>query len=179
MQSQQNNQSQYRIRINQYIRVPQVRVILSDGSNAGIMETWTALKMAQDQGLDLVEINPKGLPPICKIIDYGKYKYQEKKAEQAAKKNQKSVDLKEIDFRPVTEENDLNHKLTAAKEFLAEGHKIKFVVKFRGREMAHPQIGRDKLNWVLDQIKDLIQNNSPISMEGKHMITVVSPKTEK
>ena len=178
MQPQTNN-NQYRVRINQYIRIPQVRLILNDGSNAGVMETRLALKMAQDQGLDLVEINPRATPPICKIIDYGKFKYEEKKKQQAAKKNQKTIEVKEIDFRPVTEENDLNHKLESAKEFLAEGHKVKFVVKFRGREMSHPQIGRDKLDWMLQQLSELVASSTQVSMEGKNMSTIVTPKNEK
>lgn len=175
----QNNGNTYRIRINNYIRVPQVRVILADGSTAGVMNTWEALKLAQDQNLDLVEINPKSAPPVCKIVDYGKFKYDEKKKQQAAKKSQKTSDLKEIDFRPVTEDNDMNHKLQNAKEFLAEGHKVKFVVKFRGREMAHKEIGKQKLDWMLEQLKDLISGNSMISLEGKDMSTVVSPKSIK
>lgn len=179
MQTQNNGNNTYRIRINSYIRVPQVRVILADGSTAGVMNTWEALKLAQEQGLDLVEINPKSAPPVCKIVDYGKFKYDEKKKQQAAKKSQKTSDLKEIDFRPVTEDNDMNHKLQNAKEFLAEGHKVKFVVKFRGREMAHKEIGKQKLDWMLEQIKDLISGSSMISLEGKDMSTVVSPKTSK
>lgn len=179
MQMQNNSNNSYRVRINSYIRVPQVRVVLADGSTAGIMNTWEALKLAQEQGLDLVEINPKSAPPVCKICDYGKLKYEEKKKQQQQKKNQKTADLKEIDFRPVTEDNDMNHKLENAKQFLAEGHKVKFVVKFRGREMAHKEIGKQKLDWMLEQIKDLISGNSQISLEGKDMSTVVNPKSSK
>lgn len=177
MQTQSN--FQYRIRINHQIRIPQVRVILSDGTSAGVMATRDALKLAQDQGLDLIEINPKSAPPVCKIVDYGKYKYEEKKKQSAAKKTQKVVELKEISFRPVTDENDLNHKLDAAKEFLGEGNKVKFTVKFRGREMAHPEIGRDKLEWVLQQLLDLTLSSTPIGMEGKAMSTIVTPKSEQ
>lgn len=143
------------------------------------MATRDALKLAQDQGLDLIEINPKSAPPVCKIVDYGKYKYEEKKKQSAAKKTQKVVELKEITFRPVTDENDLNHKLESAKEFLADGNKVKFTVKFRGREMAHPEIGRDKLEWVLQQLLDMTANSTPIGMEGKAMSTIVTPKSEQ
>lgn len=178
-QTQNNSGNTYRVRINSYIRVPQVRVILEDGSSPGIMNTWEALKLAQEQNLDLVEINPKSVPPVAKICNYGKMKYEDKKKQQAAKKNQKISELKEIDIRPVTEQHDLDHKLDRAKEFLSDGHKIKFVCKFRGREMAHKNIGQEKLTWMLDQLKDLIVTPSPISMEGKDMYIIVNPKSTK
>ena len=167
--------SQYRIRINQYIRVPQIRVVLNDGTNAGVMNTYEAQKMAKDQGLDLVEINPKAVPPVCKIMDYGKFKYEEKKKQSEAKKNQKVQDLKELTFRPNTDTNDLNHKLEQAKEFLAEGHKVKFTVRFRGREITHANIGREKILWLVEQLKEQIAPNPQISLEGKFMSTIVSP----
>lgn len=173
---QQQSSYQPRIRINFQIRIPQVRVILADGTAAGIMETKDAIKMAQDQGLDLIEINPKAIPPVCKITDFGKMKYEEKKKQSAAKKNQKVTLLKEIDFRPNTDQNDLNHKLDAVKKFLSEGNKVKFVVKFRGRELAHTDIGREKLDWMLSQLTDLVSGNTPISMDGKNMTTIISPK---
>lgn len=172
---QPNNQTQYRVRINNYIRVPQIRVILNDGTSPGILNTYEALKMAKDQGLDLVEINPKAVPPVCKIMDYGKFKYEEKKKLSEAKKNQKEQELKEITFRPNTDENDLGHKVTSAKEFLAEGDRVKFTIRFRGREITHPQVGRDKLNWILTQLAGLIIANPPISLEGKFMAMIVSP----
>jgi translation initiation factor IF-3 len=172
---QTNNQPQYRIRVNGYIRVPQVRVVLEDGSSPGIMNTRDALKMAQDKGLDLVEINPKSIPPVCKIVDYGKYKYDEKKKQAEAKKNQKTQELKELTFRPNTDENDLNHKLSQAKEFVTEGHKVKFTVRFRGREITHANIGKEKLMWIITQLGDQITNNPQISLEGKFMSVIVSP----
>lgn len=175
MNMQQNNQTQYRTRINGYIRVPQIRVILEDGSSLGIVNTRDALKMAQDQNLDLVEINPKAVPPVCKIMDYGKFKYEEKKKQSEAKKNQKIQDLKELSFRPNTDENDLLHKIEQAKQFLADGNKVKFVIRFRGREVTHPQIGRDKMEWIFQQLTGLIQAVPPVSMEGKFMSVVVAP----
>jgi translation initiation factor IF-3 len=171
----QTNNNQYRIRVNNYIKVPQVRVILEDGTSAGVMSTRDAIKMALDQGLDLVEINPKSIPPVCKIIDYGKFKYDEKKKQNEAKKNQKVQELKEITFRPNTDENDLNHKLESAKSFLEEGHKVKFTIRFRGREIVHPEVGGDKINWILEQLKELIIAPPPISLEGKFMSIIVSP----
>jgi translation initiation factor IF-3 len=172
-------QTQYRTRVNKYIRVPQIRVVLADGTNAGVMDTFAALKMAQDQNLDLVEINPRSVPPVCKIMDYGKYKYEEKKKAQAAKKNQQVQELKEITFRPNTDENDLNHKLVQAKEFLGEGDRVKFAVRFRGREITHQNIGKDKLQWILQQLDGLITTNTQISLEGKIMSMIVSPTKNK
>lgn len=178
MQANNNNvnNTQYRIRINKYIRVPQVRVVMEDGSSPGILNTYEALKMAQDLGLDLVEINPKASPPVCKILDFGKYKYEEKKKLAVAKKNQKGNEIKELTFRPNTDENDLNHKLEQAKEFLTDGNKVKFAVKFRGREITHPQIGRDKLSWLITQLSSLIVANPIIMSEGKLMSVTVAPK---
>jgi translation initiation factor IF-3 len=167
--------TQYKVRVNNYIKVPQVRVILSDGTSAGVMATRDALKMAIEQGLDLVEINPKSVPPVCKIIDYGKFKYDEKKKQAEAKKNHKIQELKEITFRPSTDENDLNHKLANARTFLLEGDKVKFTIRFRGREVVHPEEGRDRILWLLEQLKDVIATPPPISMEGKFMSIVVAP----
>jgi translation initiation factor IF-3 len=172
---QQNNQTQYRTRINGYIRVPQIRVILEDGSSPGIVNTRDALKMAQDLNLDLVEINPKAVPPVCKIMDYGKFKYEEKKKQAESKKAQKNQDLKELSFRPNTDINDLTHKVEQAKEFLADGNKVKFVIRFRGREVTHPQVGRDKMEWIFQQLEGLVQAIPPVSMEGKFMSVVVAP----
>lgn len=170
-----NQQQQYRTRINQYIRVPQIRVILSDGENGGVMNTRDALKLAQDQGLDLIEINPKAIPPVCKIADFGKMKYEEKKKQQAAKRNQVVQELKELTFRPNTDSNDLNHKLDQAKEFLEEGNKVKFTIKFRGREITHSELGREKLEWLLQELQGLISDKPQISLEGKFMSMLVSP----
>jgi len=172
---QQNNQTQYRTRINGYIRVPQIRVILEDGSSPGIINTRDALKMAQDLNLDLVEINPKAIPPVCKIMDYGKFKYEEKKKQAESKRAQKNQDLKELSFRPNTDINDLTHKVEQAKEFLADGNKVKFVIRFRGREVTHPQVGRDKMEWIFEQLTGLVQSIPPVSMEGKFMSVVVTP----
>jgi translation initiation factor IF-3 len=171
----QNNNQQQRIRVNHQIRIPQVRVLDKDGNNLGVMNTRDALKTAQDQALDLVEINPKSQPPVCKIMDFGKYKYDEKKKAQAAKKNQQVQELKELTFRPNTDENDLNHKLEQAKQFLADGDKVKFTIRFRGREITHPQVGKDKLEWLLKQLNGLILPNPQISLEGKFMMMMVAP----
>jgi translation initiation factor IF-3 len=172
-----NNQreTQYRVRINNYIRVPQIRVILSNGENGGIMDTWAALKLAQEEGLDLIEINPKAMPPVCKIANYGKMKYEDKKKAQAAKKTQLVQELKELTFRPNTDENDLNHKLAQAKQFIADCHRVKFAIRFRGREIVHTNIGRTKMEWIIKQLEGTILPNPPITMEGKLMLMITSP----
>jgi len=167
--------NQYRIRINFFINAPQVRVIGPDGASLGVMQTRAALKLALDQNLDLVEINPKAQPPVCKIVDYGKFKYEEKKRQGEIRKNQKTQEMKEITFRPNTDENDLAHKLESAKQFVADGHKVKFTIRFRGREITHPQIAKEKLDWILSQLGTAIMANPPILLEGKFMYVVVSP----
>lgn len=172
-------QREYRTRVNNYIRVPQIRVILSDGTNAGVMNTYEALKMAKDQGLDLVEINPTAKPPVCKIMDFGKFKYEEKKKQAEAKKNQKIQELKELTLRPNTDTNDLNHKLDQAKDFISEGHRVKFTVRFRGREIAHANLGKEKLEWFISELKDLIAPNPQVSLEGKFMWVIASPAAKK
>jgi translation initiation factor IF-3 len=174
VQQQTNNQN--RIRINHQIRVPQVRVVLEDGTSPGVISTRDALEMARNAGLDLVEINPKAVPPVCKILNYGKFKYDEKKKVSAAKKTQKATELKELTFRPNTDENDLSHKLELARQFVTDGHKVKFSIRFRGREITHPQVGRDKLDWLLQQLAPLLSGTPSISMEGKIMSMIVSPK---
>jgi translation initiation factor IF-3 len=179
MQTNNNQQQQYKTRINQFIRVPQVRVILSNGENGGIMATHEALKLARDEGLDLVEINPTSQPPVCKIVDHGKMKYEEKKKQQAAKKNQMVQELKELTFRPSTDENDLNHKLEQAKGFLEDGNRVKFTVRFRGREITHSNIGKEKLDFIVKELDGLIQPNPQISLEGKFMWLIVSPTKSK
>lgn len=172
------SQQQYRVRVNGYIRVPQVRVILSNGDNGGVMNTYEALKLAKEEGLDLIEINPKAAPPVCRIADHGKMKYEEKKKQNAAKKNQQIQELKELTFRPNTDENDLAHKVDQAKGFLAEGDRVKFTIRFRGREITHQNIGKDKLTWILKELDGMIQPNPPMSLEGKFLSMIVSPKKQ-
>lgn len=170
------NNNQIRIRINYQIRVPQVRVILEDGTSAGIISTREALQMAQSLGLDLVEINPKSQPPVCKILDFGKFKYDEKKKAAAAKKAQKHCELKEITFRPNTDDHDLQHKLELSKQFLQDGNKVKFSIRFRGREITHPEVGKQKLEWLIKELISVISNTPQILTEGKIMSIIVSPK---
>ena len=174
--NQQQQQTQSRIRINYQIKASQVRLIDTDGANLGVVSLQEALRQAKDKELDLVEINGKSNPVVAKIIDYGKFKYEEKKKLQAMKKNQQVSELKEIVIRPNTGENDLLHKIQQAKEFLADGHKVKFSVRFRGREISHPEIGQDKLRWCFQQLENEIVPEPQISLEGKVMWSIVMPK---
>ena len=176
---QQQNNSQYRPRKNNQIRVSPVRLINSEGANVGVVSLTEALKQAREVGLDLVEINAKASPPVVKIANYGKMMYEEKKKAQAAKKNQVVQELKELTFRPVTDENDLDHKVKQAKEFLADGNKVKFTIRFRGREIAHTDLGKEKLDWILQQLQGLIADSPQISLEGKFMSMIVSPIKQK
>lgn len=174
MNNTQNNY-QNRLRVNHFIRVPQVRVVDGEGNSLGVMSTRDALKMAQDQNMDLIEINPKTMPPVCKIMNYGKFKYEEKKKLSESRKNQKVQELKELTFRPTIDSNDLNHKLQQAKDFLEDGNRVKFTVRFRGREIVHPEVGKEKLEWVLQELNGLIAPNTYISLEGKFMSMQVAP----
>lgn len=174
-----NNNAQSFIRINNRIRAPQVRLIGSDGAQIGIVSTYEALKLAQEENLDLVEINPKASPPVARLMNYGKFCYEEKKKAAEAKKNQKAVELKEITLRPKTEEHDLNHKLASVKDFLADGNKVKLTIRFRGREAMHLDIGRKKLEYLIEQLNGLIQPSPPISYEGKLMSVIVMPLSNK
>ena len=173
MQSTQNASF---TRINQQIRANQVRLIGSDGTNHGIVDLWQALKQAKEENLDLVEINSKSTPIVVKLMDYGRFKYEESKKAKEAKKAQKPAETKEISFRPTTDDNDLNHKLAQAKEFLADGHRVRLSVKFRGREITHADIGKEKLDKALAELAELTASYTPINTEGKNMTTIVSPK---
>ena len=171
----QSNTVQYKPRKNYQIKAAQVRLIGSDGSNIGVVSLQEALQKAKDEGLDLVEINGKSVPVVCKVIDFGKMLYEEKKKQQIEKRKQQVQELKELTFKPNTDTNDLLHKLEQAKGFLSEGHRCKLVCRFRGREIVHSDIGRDKLVWILEQLSGLIVANPPISLDGKLMSVVVSP----
>jgi translation initiation factor IF-3 len=164
------------IRVNHRIRVPEVRVVLDDGSQLGVMSTSDALKAAEERGLDLVEVNPKSSPPVCKILDFGKYKYEEKKRASDAKRKQTVVELKEVKLRPKTDDHDLNVKVRAAKRFLEGGNKVKFTVRFRGREITHPERAEMQLNWLFQQLEELANVEQRAQMEGRTMSLILSPK---
>ena len=164
------------IRVNHRIRVPEVRVVLDDGSQLGVMPTSEALKAAEGRGLDLVEVNPKSIPPVCKILDFGRYKYEEKKRASDAKRKQTVVELKEVKLRPKTDDHDLQVKVRAARRFLESGNKVKFTVRFRDREITHPQRAQMQLDWLIEQLIDLANVEQRPQMEGRTMSAIVGPK---
>ena len=170
------NQRQFQIRVNHRIRVPEVRVIAADGSMLGVLGTQEAMRMAQEQGLDLVEVNPKADPPVCKILDFGKYKYEEKKKAGEAKRKQTVVEIKEIKLRPKTDDHDLAFKVKAARRFLEAGHKVKFTVRFRGREITHPEKAREQLDFVITETEDIANLEARAAMEARTMTALVAPK---
>jgi translation initiation factor IF-3 len=173
---QQQRGGQFQIRVNHRIRVPEVRVIGPDGQMLGVMQTHEALRAAQEQGLDLVEVNPKAEPPVCKILDFGKYKYEEKKKTAEAKRKQTVVEIKEIKLRPKTDDHDLNFKVKAARRFLEAGHKVKFTVRFRGREITHPEKAQEQLQFCIAETEDLANVETRAMMEARAMTIVVAPK---
>jgi translation initiation factor IF-3 len=164
------------IRINHRIRVPEIRVIGDDGEMLGILPTQEALRRAQDRGLDLVEVNPKADPPVCKILDFGKYKYDEKKKAREAKRKQTVVEIKEIKLRPKTDDHDLDFKARAAQRFLEAGHKVKFTVRFRGREITHPEKAQEQLDWIVQQCEELANVEVRPAMEQRTMTLLMAPK---
>jgi translation initiation factor IF-3 len=170
-----NNDTSF-TRINQQIRASEVRLISSSGENLGIKQTWEAIKLAKEEGLDLVEINSKSVPVVCRITDYGKMKYEQTKQAKEARKNQKTNEVREIAFRPTTDEHDIAHKLAKAREFLAEGARVRMVVKFRGREISHMDLGKQRLDEVIAALADLTASYTPYTTEGKAITTIVSPK---
>ena len=164
-------------RINENIRIPQVRLIGAEGENVGVIDTNRALDMAIEAKLDLVEISPGAEPPVCKIMDYGKFKFLEQKKKKEAKKNQKIVETKEIKMRPGIDEHDYQTKMKAVGSFLEKGDKVKFTIRFRGRELAHQEKGMDVLTRVRDELgEDNVKVEAQPKMEGRQMIMVVAPK---
>jgi translation initiation factor IF-3 len=163
------------LRINHRIRVPEIRVILEE-EQLGIMPTHEALRLAEEKWLDLVEISPRSQPPVCRIMDYGKYKYDEAKKKQQARKRASTVETKEIKFRPKTEEHDMDFKVKHVRRFLEGGNKVRLAVVFRGREITHPQTGMAVLNRVVERCGDIATVEATPNMEGRRMIMVIAPK---
>jgi len=162
-------------RTNYRIRSIDVQVISSGGENLGILPIKKAIEIAKGESLDLIEISPNANPPVCKIMDIGKYKYDMQKKASKAKKNQKTVNLKELKLRPGTEIHDYNFKIKNAKKFLTKGDKVKFTVKFKGREMQFTQQGRDLMNRIIEDTKDLGKVELNPKFEGKQMIMIIQP----
>jgi translation initiation factor IF-3 len=163
------------VRLNERIRVPNVRLIDEKGEQVGIVPTVQALQMARDKGLDLMEVAATANPPVCKICDYGKHKYEVKKKEAQARKNQVIVRVKEVQLRPNTDEHDLAYKIKNSHEFLSEGDKVKFTILFRGREIAHTQPGYEMCKEIVEKLKDVGVVETYPKLEGKKMLMILAP----
>jgi len=160
---------------NERIRSPEVQVIGNDGKNLGILKTQEAINIARQEGLDLIEISPKANPPVCKIIDIGKYKYDLQKKANKAKKKQKIINLKEIKLRPVTDIHDYNFKIKNAQKFLSKGDKVKFTVQFKGREMQHTHLGHELMKRIINDTNAIGKIEVGPKFEGKQIIMIVQP----
>ncbi len=162
--------------INGNIRAAAVRLVDADGTQLGVVPIDEAIQKAEDRGMDLVEVATKSDPPVCKILDYGKFKYEAQKKKNEARKKQKTIDVKEIKLRPGIEIHDYDVKMRAMRKFLGEGDKVKVTMRFRGREMAHQDLGLKVLNRVRDELEELAKVELMPKMEGRQMIMVIAPK---
>lgn len=167
------------LRINREIRAPQVRVIDDNGEMLGVYTVPEAVRLAEDKGLDLIEIAPTATPPTCKIMDYGKYKYENKKKQAAARKKQVIVTVKELQLRPRTDQHDLETKMKHARRFILDGDKVKVNLRFMGREMAHQELGVQLLNKVITGLQDITIVEVPPKFEGKQMYLIMAPDAVK
>lgn len=162
--------------VNEAIRAREVRLIGADNDQLGIKPVREALRMAQEADLDLVNVAPQAKPPVCRIMDYGKYRYEQSKREKEARKKQKTIQVKEIRFSPSIEEHDINTKLRNVKKFLNNGDKVKLTIRFRGREITHQDLGRKILQRMATEVKDIGDVERQPKLEGRHMIMILSPK---
>ncbi|NGX63866.1 MAG: Translation initiation factor IF-3 [Candidatus Anoxychlamydiales bacterium] len=167
------------MRINRQIRATKVRLISKEGKQVGVLTITDALKLAEEEDLDLVEIAPNANPPVCKIIDYGKYKYQQIKKEKESKKAQHQVKIKEIKFKPNIDTHDFLTKEKHAKEFIEKGYKVRVVCTFRGREMLHVELGEKIIKRLIEDLQDIAAVEAPIKLMGKNMSTVLAPIGKK
>jgi translation initiation factor IF-3 len=162
-------------RINDRIRAPEIRLIGAEGENVGVVTPARALAMAEEAGLDLVEISPNADPPVCKIMDFGKFKYEQQKRESEARKKQKIIEVKEVKFRPNTDTHDYEVKMRNVTRFLENGDKVKVTLRFRGREMAHQNLGRELLERVATDVEGLGKVENMPKMEGRQMVMMIGP----
>jgi translation initiation factor IF-3 len=163
-------------RVNKDIRVREVQVIDTEGNNLGTLQTLDAVRIAEEQGLDLVEVAPNSVPPVCKIMDYGRFRFQEQKKAAEARKKQKIIEVKEIKLRPGIDDHDFETKMKAARGFFEEGNKVKFTLRFRGREMAHQHIGMQVLERVKASTAEVAKVENEPSMEGRQCSMIVAPR---
>jgi len=166
------------LRVNEEIRAKEVRVVSPEGEQLGIMSVRDALKIAQDKELDLVEVAPNAKPPVCRIMDYGKYRYEQSKREREARKKQKVIEIKEIRMTPKIESHDFQVKVKAAQKFLKDGDKVKAIIRFRGREIVHAELGKSLLMQLYESVKDHALLEREPKIEGKNMIMILSGKSE-
>ncbi|MFW6050200.1 MAG: translation initiation factor IF-3 [Myxococcota bacterium] len=161
--------------MNDRIRIPEVRVIGPEGENLGVLKTDEAKRIAREGNFDLVEVNPKASPPVCKIMDYGRFKYEEKKKQAEAKKRQSQTELKEIKLRPKTDEHDVEFKTKHVRRFLEDGNKVKITVRFRGREITHPETAKRQIDAIVESVQDLAHVEQHPRMDGRTMTAVLAP----
>jgi translation initiation factor IF-3 len=166
------------VRVNERIRIREVRLIDEDGQQLGIVPTFQALQIARERGLDLVEVAPNAMPPVCRIMDWGKERYEQSRKERESRRNSKAITIKEIRLKPKTDDHDLDTKTRRAKEFLQEGDKVKLTVLFRGRENLHPEVGRALLDRMLDQLGPLAVIEAAPRLEGRNMTAMLAPKKQ-
>lgn len=164
------------MRVNEEIKAREVRVISASGQQLGIMSPREALRIAAEQHLDLVEISPTAKPPVCRIMDYGKYRYEQQKRDKEARKKQKVITIKEVKIRPNIEEHDFSVKLKHAQRFLTDGDKVKITVMFRGRELSHPELGKEMLAKMAASLQEIAHIEREAKLEGKNMIMIMAPK---
>jgi translation initiation factor IF-3 len=162
--------------VNDRIRAPEIRLIGPEGENLGVVTPARALQLAEEAGLDLVEISPNATPPVCKIVDYGRFKYDQQKREAEARKKQKVIEVKEIKFRPGTDIHDYQVKMRSVVKFLENGDKVKVTLRFRGREMAHQQLGLDLLNRVAEDVAEIGKVENMPKLEGRQMVMMIGPR---
>ncbi|WP_146924304.1 translation initiation factor IF-3 [Alkalibacterium kapii] len=165
--------------VNDRIRAKEVRLIGKDGEQIGVISRNKALKLAEDSSLDLVLVSPNAKPPVARIMDYGKYRYEQQKKEREARKNQKVINVKEIRLSPTIDDHDFNTKLRNARKFLEKGDKVKVSIRFRGRAITHKEIGRDVLERMAEETSDVSQVESKAKMDGRSMFLMLAPKSEK
>jgi translation initiation factor IF-3 len=163
-------------RVNEQIGVPEVRLIDENGDNIGVVSRDDALTRAAEAGLDLVEVSPGATPPVCKILDYGRFKYEDQKKKSEARKRQKTIDVKEIKMRPNIDQHDYDVKMRSIQRFLAEGDKVKVTLRFRGREMAHQELGMKVLDRVREELDEVAKVEQFPRLEGRQMIMVMAPR---
>ena len=166
------------VRVNERIRIREVRLIDEEGQQLGIVPTFQALQIARERGLDLVEVAPNAMPPVCRIMDWGKERYEQSRKERESRRNSKAITIKEIRLRPKTDDHDLDTKTRRAKEFLSDGDKVKLTVLFRGRENVHPEVGRALLDKMLEQLGPHAVIESVPRLEGRNMSAMLAPKKQ-